>query len=108
MSVPRASDLFNPLLTAIKRLGGSASISELDEEVTKNLNLTEEEITQPHNDRSTELEYQLAWARSYLKAYGLLDNSDQRRDFHHKQAKHFVFEHQTIVFEELEITTVVY
>src|SRR5258708_402277 len=77
MSVPRASDLFNPLLTAIKRLGGSASISELDEEVTKNLNLTEEEITQPHNDRSTELEYQLAWARSYLKAYGLLDNSER-------------------------------
>jgi len=77
MSVPRSADLFNPLLAAIKRLGGSASISELDEEVTKNLNLTEEEITQPHNDRSTELEYQLAWARSYLKAYGLLDNSER-------------------------------
>lgn len=77
MSVPRSADLFNPLLAAIKRLGGSASISELDEEVTKNLNLTEEEIARPHNDRYTELEYQLAWARSYLKAYGLLDNSER-------------------------------
>src|SRR5215469_5176302 len=77
MPIPRFYDLFNPLLTAIKRLGGSASISELDEEVTKNLNLTEEEIAQSHNDRYTELGYRLAWARSYLKAYGLLDNSER-------------------------------
>jgi len=77
MPIPRFPDLFNPLLAAIKRLGGSASISELDEEVTKNLNLTEEEIAQPHNDRYTELGYRLAWARSYLKAYGLLDNSER-------------------------------
>jgi putative transposase len=30
----------------------------------------------------------------------------QRRDFHHKQAKQLVSEHQTIVFEELEITNI--
>jgi restriction system protein len=77
MSVPRSADLFNPLLAAIKRLGGSASISELDEEVTKNLNLTGEEIAQRHDNRYTELQYRLAWTRSYLKAYGLLDNSER-------------------------------
>ena len=49
------SNLFNPLLAAIKHLGGSASISELDEEVTKNLDLTDEEIAQPHNKYKTEL-----------------------------------------------------
>ena len=32
--------------------------------------------------------------------------ANQRRDFHHKQAKKLVAEHQTIVFEELEITNV--
>ena len=32
------------MLNAIKKLGGSAAISELDEEVIKNLNLAEEEI----------------------------------------------------------------
>jgi putative transposase len=32
--------------------------------------------------------------------------ANQRRDFHHKQAKILVAEHQTIVFEELEITNV--
>ena len=32
--------------------------------------------------------------------------ANQRRDFHHKQAKKLVQEHQTIVFEELEITNI--
>jgi putative transposase len=32
--------------------------------------------------------------------------ANQRRDFHHKQAKRLLQEHQTIVFEELEITNV--
>ncbi len=77
MSLPKYHGLFNPLLEAIKKLGGSASISELDEEVTKNLHLTDEEISQPHDERRTELQYRLAWARTYLKAYGLLDNSER-------------------------------
>lgn len=77
MPVPRYRDLFNPMLAAIKRLGGSASISELDEEVTRQLGLTDEEIAEPHDERRTELEYQLAWARTYLKGYGLLDNSER-------------------------------
>ncbi len=32
--------------------------------------------------------------------------ANQRRDFHHKQAKQLVKQHQTIVFEELEITAI--
>jgi putative transposase len=32
--------------------------------------------------------------------------ANQRRDFHHKQSKQLVQEHQTIVFEELEITNI--
>lgn len=75
MAIPPYSDFFNPVLQAIKRLGGSATVTELDEEVIKNLNLTGEEIAQSHNERMTELQYRLTWARSYLKAYGLLDNS---------------------------------
>ena len=77
MAVPRFDELFNPVLGAIKKLGGSASISELDEEVTKNLQLTDKDIAETHNERMTELEYRLAWTRSYLKAYGLLDNSQR-------------------------------
>jgi len=73
--VPQYTALFNPVLQAIKKLGGSASIAELDEEVTNNLRLTNEDIAEPHNDRRTILQYRLAWARTYLKAFGLLDNS---------------------------------
>lgn len=75
MPVPKYHELFNPTLAAIKQLGGSASIAELDEEVTKNLNLSDEEIAAPHDERQTELEYRFAWARTYLKGYGLLENS---------------------------------
>ena len=38
------------------------------------------------------------------KAYRKIAN--QRRDFHHKQAKKLVDEHQTIVFEEVQITNI--
>lgn len=77
MPVPQYDKLFNPVLQALKKLGGSASIAELDEEVTKSLDLTPEEIAQPHDARQTKLQYRLAWARSYLKVYGLLDNSSR-------------------------------
>ncbi len=77
MAIPKFDELFNPTLEAIKKLGGSASISELNEEVTKHLHLTNNEIAEAHNERMTELEYRLAWARSYLKAYELLNNSER-------------------------------
>ncbi len=77
MAVPQSDDLLNPLLEAIKKLGGSASISELDEEVAQNLHLTNREIAEAHNERQTKLQYRLAWARTYLKGYGLLDNSER-------------------------------
>lgn len=77
MSLPKYDEMFNPLLEAIKRLGGSASVTELNEEVTKSLGLTEEEIATPHDARMTELEYRLTWTRYYLKAYRMLDNSER-------------------------------
>jgi restriction system protein len=73
MAVPKHHELFNLVLRAIKALGGSATNAELDEEVTKHLGLTEDEIAEPHNERMTELEYRLAWTRTYLKINGLLE-----------------------------------
>jgi len=79
MPIPKYDDLLNPVLQAIKKLGGSASIVELNDAVTKSLPLTEDEIAQPHSadDSQTELEYRLAWARTYLKKFGLLHNSER-------------------------------
>ncbi|HVA88442.1 MAG TPA: restriction endonuclease [Chloroflexota bacterium] len=75
MPVPKYHQLFNPVLEALRRLGGSASISELNEEVIKNVHLSDTDLAERHNQRLTKLEYQLHWTRSYLKSYGLLDNT---------------------------------
>jgi restriction system protein len=40
--------------------------------------LTDEQLQVPHGrGNRTEIEYKLAWTRTYLKAYGLLDNSSR-------------------------------
>ena len=77
MAVPKYDDLFNPLLKAIHNLGGSASLSEQEDEVASILGLTENEISEIHRGNRTKLDYRLAWARNYLKRYGLLDNSSR-------------------------------
>lgn len=56
-------------------LGRSASIQEMDDAVVSRLHLSDADASQAHGDRGTEIEYRLAWARTYLKAVGLLENS---------------------------------
>lgn len=74
--VPRHLDLMNPTLKALHDLGGSASIAELVDKVVDLLRPSKAILEHPHGDgRQTELEYQLAWARTYLKKYGLVTNS---------------------------------
>ena len=78
MQLPVYGELINQTLQAIRALGGSASITEIVEKVVENLQLPEEITGQPHGTgRMTELEYQLAWARSALKKYGLITNSER-------------------------------
>src|SRR5713226_5718071 len=78
-SVPPFDQLLNPTLAALHALGGSASIQELVERVIADLRLPREAIEQPHAGSAswTELEYRLAWARTYLKKYGLITNSSR-------------------------------
>jgi restriction system protein len=75
MAVPKYHELFNPVLNAMRKLGDSATIAELDDEVIKGLGLSDEDTAQVHDQSQTELAYRLAWARTYLKAYGLLENT---------------------------------
>src|SRR5215218_1149177 len=77
VGVPTHYQLFNPTLRALRYLGGSASITELVEQVIEDLKPPQEVIEQPHPGKTnqTELEYRLAWARTYLKKYGLITNS---------------------------------
>lgn len=75
MPAPTYDNLFNPLLKALRQLGGSASNPEIEEKVAEILNLTEEEINEIHSGGRTKLAYNLAWARTYLKLYRLLERS---------------------------------
>lgn len=77
MSVPKYDDLFNPLLKSLNQLGGSASVREMEEKVADILKLTDKEINEIHSGNRTLLSYRLAWARNYLKRYGLLENSSR-------------------------------
>jgi restriction system protein len=76
MVVPTFDCLFNPLLKALHELGGSASIPEMEDKVAEILNLTEQEVNEIHRGNRTKLSYRLAWARTYLKNYGLINNSE--------------------------------
>lgn len=78
--MPKYHELMNPLLKALHELGGSGSIEEISQKVSELSGLPEEILNIPHNPEKssqTEIEYRLAWARTYLKKYGILENSDR-------------------------------
>lgn len=62
---------------ALRDLGDSAGIHELDERVIELEGVTEEEqsLTMPNNENRPRVNYYLAWARTYLKRGGALVNS---------------------------------
>ncbi len=68
-------------LQALTSLGGSGSIEEIREEVISSLQISDDAANVPYVTKSgnvdgrTELEYNLAWARTYLKQMGYVDNS---------------------------------
>lgn len=75
---PTQLELVEPTFSALVELGGSATISEIYERVVAMLNLPDSVIDEPHKgnaSQQTELEYQLAWARTRLKNYGAISNS---------------------------------
>lgn len=77
MAIPTYDDLFNPVIQALHDLGGSGSVSEIDDKVAEILKLTEKEVNEIHRGNRTKLSYRLAWSRNYLKRYGLLENSSR-------------------------------
>lgn len=78
--IPRFDELMNPTLQALRNLGGSGTIEEIYLEVSDIMGLTDEQLDFLHNPEKssqTKVEYRLAWARTYLKKYGLMDNSSR-------------------------------
>lgn len=76
--VPRYTNLINPVFQALKDLGGSGKNDEITNCLIKQLNISDEVADIMHkNSDETELEYQAAWARTYLKKYGVITNSER-------------------------------
>jgi hypothetical protein len=74
-SLPTYDDLFEPTIKALKALGGSGSIQEIYDKVCALEGYSEEQQSVLGKKGSqTEIAYRLAWARTYLKTYGLLEN----------------------------------
>lgn len=78
--VPTYDQLMNPLITALRELGGSGSVDEIYERVLQDLRLPEDALSVLHDPEAgnqTEVSYRLAWARSYLKKFGAVTNSSR-------------------------------
>ncbi|MEN9581210.1 MAG: Mrr restriction system protein, partial [Pseudomonadota bacterium] len=76
--LPTFDRLMNPLLRALNALGGSGSIEEIYDKVVEAEKIPDDVLAQMHDpegSNQTEVGYRLAWARTYLKKYGHLENS---------------------------------
>jgi restriction system protein len=80
IKLPTYDQLMNPTLQALKMLGGSATIEEIYSKVAELVGLSNEQLEVLHNPEKggqTEVEYRLAWSRTYLKKFGILENSSR-------------------------------
>ena len=80
IKIPTYDLMMNPLLEALRSLGGSGTIEEIDGKVAEIINLSDEQLEvlqDPEKGSRTKFEYSLAWTRTYLKNYGLLENSSR-------------------------------
>ena len=67
-------------MQALRSLGGSGTIEEIDNKASEIAGLSDEQLEISHNPEKggqTEVEYRLAWTRTYLKKYGVLENSSR-------------------------------
>lgn len=78
-TLPDLSGMMLVIIKALKEMGGSANIQELDERVAEIEGVTEIEqsFTMSDDDPRARLNYYLAWARTYLRRGGALENSSR-------------------------------
>ena len=78
--LPSYDDLMLPLISALNALGGSGSVDEVYSKVVELTGFSDEILAQLHDPEKsslTEVGYRLAWARTYLKKFGFLENSSR-------------------------------
>jgi restriction system protein len=71
--LPKYHDFMLPTLQAIRDLGGSASIEEIQDRLTETMRLSQEQLDQAYAKSGALITPdRMSWARSYLKIAGLL------------------------------------
>ncbi len=73
-TIPSISDLYNPTLEALHKLGGISTTQEINTEVITMLNLTDEQLEAQANSGGSVVHTRLGNAKTNLKRYGLLEN----------------------------------
>ena len=76
-SLPDLAGMMVAVVDALRELGGSANIAELDEKVIEKEGLSEEEqsFLMRNDENKPRVNYYLGWARTYLKRGSALENS---------------------------------
>ncbi len=75
MTLPLFKNLYGTTLKALRSLGGSASVEDVEKRVADMLNLSAEDRKKIHRGKQTKLSERVAWARYYLKKNGFLESS---------------------------------
>ncbi|MDQ3539118.1 MAG: Mrr restriction system protein, partial [Chloroflexota bacterium] len=76
--IPPYHAMLWPTLLALKDLGDSGSIQEINDKASEIAGFTDGQLSVLHGDGpQTEVRYRMAWARTYLKAVGALENSSR-------------------------------
>jgi restriction system protein len=76
VEVPTVTQLYWPTLQALEALGGSGTVTEIEEKVIEIEGYSEELQAVPHTQGTrTKLEYRLAWARTHLRMADTVENS---------------------------------
>lgn len=75
MAIPTVDQLLQPTLDALHAAGGIVTIPAITDHVLAVLQLPPEEAAERDTRHNmTKVEYRLAWARTYLKKYGLVED----------------------------------
>ncbi len=76
MDISKHYNFYPFVIDALKRSGGSSTNDELIESIANLAALTDQQTSLLHGDGPrTEVDYKIAWAKTYLKNAGFLENS---------------------------------
>ncbi|RAK67911.1 restriction endonuclease [Phenylobacterium kunshanense] len=76
--VPTYNAYLWPIVERLRIHGGSMTIEEMVDDVATAMHLSEEQRNTEHGETGrSEVDYRMAWARTYLKKGGVLENSER-------------------------------